>query len=118
MPGDVDPTPLEIDPHHRTTREGHGNMGERSLATRWNHDKKRGGTGRRQLRSGGARTAPARGDRNRQCLCSFSGMPDMVEHFQPPFASVLFRPLPTRTVSPRRLTLRKILEVIRLLLVC
>jgi len=45
-------------------------------------------------------------------------MPDMVEHIQPPFASVLFRPLPTRGVSPRRLTLRKILEVIRLLLVC
>jgi hypothetical protein len=45
-------------------------------------------------------------------------MPDMVEHIQPPFASVLFRPLPGRAVTPRRLTLRKILEVIRLLLVC
>jgi hypothetical protein len=72
-----------------------------------------------EITAGGHAEARRQGDAgNRQCLCSFSSMPDMVEHIQPPFASQLFRPSPTRAVSSRRLTLRKILEVIRLLLVC
>jgi hypothetical protein len=45
-------------------------------------------------------------------------MRDMVEHIDAPYGSALFRIPPARPVSSRRLTLRKILEVIRLLLVC
>jgi hypothetical protein len=54
----------------------------------------------------------------RQCLCSFGGMADMVEHIHVPFGSALFHTSPPRAASSRRLTLRKILDVIRLLLVC
>jgi hypothetical protein len=41
----------------------------------------------------------------------------MVEHIHVPFGSTLFAP-PARPASPRRITLKKLLEVIRLLLVC
>jgi hypothetical protein len=54
----------------------------------------------------------------RQCLCSFGGMADMVEHIHVPFGSALFHTSPPRAASSRRLTLKKILDVIRLLLVC
>jgi len=54
----------------------------------------------------------------RQWLCSFAGMADMVEHLHVPFGSALFHTSPPRAASSRRLTLRKILQVIRLLLVC
>jgi len=45
-------------------------------------------------------------------------MPDTVEQIHIPFGSALFHASPPRAASSRRLTLRKILEVIRLLLVC
>jgi hypothetical protein len=73
----------------------------------------------------GRAPAPAEGQNTatrarslRQCLCSFAGMPDMVEQIHVPFGSALFHASPPSAASPRRLTLRKILEVIRLLLVC
>jgi hypothetical protein len=75
-------------------------------------------TRRRAPASAQGRNTAARARSIRQCLCSFAGMPDMVEQIHVPFGSALFHASPPRADSSRRLTLRKILDVIRLLLVC